>query len=168
MHDRRRLRDGITAHILASEAGRLVGGRVFSGRGAAIRDDAEVPCIFVEVRRSQGHPWGRQETATQRTYEASIGIVGQGPASDLVDPEDPDAELSCADALDEVALPVEQALTRAAVVDRDGLGLPVVDWRFIDDAFDPVVKGYEGDLSTLTIRYAAVTVHGEGNPTTEE
>jgi hypothetical protein len=169
IHDRRRLRDGVTARLLASEVGELVGGRVYAGRGAAFRPGTEIPSVFVETRRSQGVPFGINKDATNRTYEVHVGIVGQGPAADLADPDAPDPELSCADALDEVALPVERALSKKCVEGRSApLGLPVLAWRFLDDAFDPVVKGFEGDLSTMTIRYAAVTVHGEGDPTTEE
>lgn len=157
MHDRRKLREGLAAR-LKTEIGVLVGDRVYAGRLAALDAGTELPAIMVDVARSKAVLFDQQNSALRRAYEATVTILVRGPDTDLAEPEE-----SYADILDELALQVEVCLARESVL-YDKLGLRLIDWLFVDDVASAKGPLAPGAIASLTLRYHAVLVHADGNP----
>lgn len=170
MHDRRRIRDAVTARLL-SQVGALFAARIHPGRAGAIMIGEEVPLVLVDVQKSAAEIYDEQAHAERVSYLLEVAVVAAGPSPELA----AEGEQACADELDDLALPVRRALTRAWAL-GGGLVLPgagrafdrVVDWRFAGD--DLVIKpgGKAGHVAHLVQRFTITVVNGDGNPSSEE
>lgn len=158
MHDRRKLREGIKAKLIA-DVGAELGGRVYAGRLSALDTTWEMPAILVDVARSQAVLMDPHSSALRRAFEATVTILVTGPDTDVADLDE-----SYADLLDELAVLVEWSLSRSEVL-YDKLGIKLVDWLFVDDVATAKGPARPGLLASLSLRFHAVVVHEDGRPT---
>lgn len=160
-HIRRQIRDAIAARLAADPAVvALVGKdrsgtpRIYSGPAPVLREVEDYPCITVAIVSDRSEDEGKAGVQVQRREVIPIVSI-----IDLADRRE------VSDRLDEVSVPVERSLPRTMPNPGEMLGLPLVDWGYLDgnlSSFDG--EGSLGVLAMQQLRYRTVGLVLDGQP----